>query len=82
MVKVLETRKAAILAELLDLECQMSPERITGDGEWGRMSDPHIQRELKGLEKQKADLVRQFRSVMLLLEGDFRDPTWDEIWSA
>ena len=82
MAKVLETRKAAILAEILDLECEMSPERITGDGEWGRMNDPHIQRELKVLERKKTDLVRQFRGVIQLLEGDCRDPTWDEIWSA
>jgi len=82
MVQILEEHKAACLAELLDIECQMSPERITGDGEWGRMSDPHIQRELKALEKEKADLVRRFRGIMQLLEGECRDPTWDEIWSA
>jgi hypothetical protein len=58
---------AVIIAELQGIECGLSPENLSCDGE---ASHTHVMRTYRRLNKQKATLHRELG----------REPTFDELW--
>ena len=61
--------EAEIIEDLRDVECELSPENLTCDGELPRSQ---VARKLRGLQARKSALVRELG----------REPTDKEIWGA
>ena len=61
--------EADIIEDLRDVECELSPENLTCDGELPRSQ---VERRLRALQSRRAALVRELG----------REPTDREIWGA
>jgi hypothetical protein len=67
------------LEHLLDIECKLSPENISWDGERSRAE---ISRAYRILDDARKTEIKNFKMITHLLEGSPREPTFDEIWQV
>ena len=73
----LEQTKKECLEHLLEIECKLSPENLTCDGE---LSRSEINRRFKILDDAKQQEIKNFKMITHLLEGSPREPTFNEIY--
>ena len=69
--------KKETLEAILEIECKLSPENLTCDGERSRSQ---INRAYRALTEAKDIEVNNFKMITHLLEGTPREPTFAEIW--
>ena len=75
--KDLEQTKKACLEHLLEIECKLSPENLTCDGE---LSRSEINRRYRILDEARKTEIKNFKMITHMLEGTPREPTFNEIW--
>lgn len=73
----LEQAKKECLEHLLEIECKLSPENLTCDGE---LSRSEINRRYRILDEAKDMEIDNFKMITHMLEGTSREPTFNEIW--
>lgn len=73
----LEQAKKECLEHLLEIECKLSPENLTCDGE---LSRSEINRRYHILDEARKTEIRNFKMITHMLEGTPREPTFNEIW--
>ncbi|MBL96716.1 MAG: hypothetical protein CMF52_02780 [Legionellales bacterium] len=75
--KDLEQTKKECLEHLLEIECKLSPENLTCDGE---LSRSEINRRYRILDEARKTEIKNFKMITHMLEGTPREPTFNEIW--
>ena len=75
---ILEQAKKECLEHLLEIECKLSPENLTCDGE---LSRSEINRRYRVLDEAKNIEVDNFKMITHMLEGTPREPTFAEIYN-
>ena len=74
----LEQAKKECLEHLLEIECKLSPENLTCDGE---LSRSEINRRYRDLDEAKNIEFDNFKMITHMLEGTPREPTFLEIYN-
>lgn len=73
----LEQTKKECLEHLLEIECKLSPENLTCDGE---LSRSEVSRRYRILDDARQTEIKNFKMITHMLEGTPREPTFNEIW--
>ena len=73
----IERLKKETLEAILEIECKLSPENLTCDGE---LSRSEINAKYRALTEAKDIEIENFKMITRILEGTPREPTFDEIW--
>tara|TARA_A200000159_G_scaffold160203_2_gene179985 strand:+ start:63 stop:341 length:279 start_codon:yes stop_codon:yes gene_type:complete len=75
----IERLKQETLTAIQEIECKLSPENLSCDG---LRSRSEINRLYRAYTEVKDDEIETFKMITRILEGEAREPTFNEIWNA